>query len=127
MPRDRNYTPCTITTPTPCHEPANIVLFALGGEFGGRTYQPGQRVTVCIRHGGHILDARRHDTAWIHQHGAPWLRAYHQQLPLPKLPEHDAAAQGRPQPWAPPSRPRRTDTARDAAPRERRRAPYERA
>lgn len=93
------YTCCFIQTPVGtdqlgqtvwryCLEPAHVVLFALGGDFAGRAYHPGEKVLACLTHGGHILDARRQRASGGVGRVADWLRLDLDRLPLPKLPTH---------------------------------------
>lgn len=97
-----------------CRDPAHIVLFALGGEFAGRTYQPGQHMLVCLTHGNHILDARRS----IDGRGVPlvagagWLNPYTNRLPLTRLPQHDQPTPTPRPAWNPPHRRRRDEAGR---------------
>ena len=61
--------------PTPdrsdCPYVAHVVLFAQSeGMFAGRMYRTGDRILLCLRHGGEVYDAI-HGRAW-----ADWLDAY---------------------------------------------------
>jgi hypothetical protein len=107
---------------TLCQDDAHVVLFAVGGDFAGHRYQPGEHMLVCLRHGGDILEARR--VKWepstipgggttftappgVEPSAAPasWMWPYLDRLPVPRLPSHTATAPiVRPHPWTPPAR-----------------------
>lgn len=128
MPKPRNYTPCYVKPAgKTCHEPSHVVLFAVGGEFAGRTYLPGQHILTCLSHADDILTARRvfdgrrdvvkdgPAAGWLHYDIARG------GLPLPTLSAHrDTTTQA----WEPPHRKRRADKER---PSNGQRVPYVRA
>jgi hypothetical protein len=97
MNRHTTTTPCAITEKDrPCREDSHALLYAVGGDFAGRTYQPGQHIPVCLRHADHILDARRGHSP----HTPAWLIPHTDRLPLPKLPDQPTPQPSpRPQPW----------------------------
>jgi hypothetical protein len=112
-----DVTPCVVTLKHRCTEPGRVVLYALGGEFAGREYQPGQKMVLCLRHGGDVLDARKGGKR-------AWLAPYLNRLPLVKLSDHHVThthAQPAPDDAA---KIRQHAINRVETPRQRRRHPY---